>query len=239
MSQMNEAPADAVADTGSAAVENNATTTENTGAAPAEGGDSGQTAPEAGAEFGGGDWKEQLPEAWRGQMDGVNSLEEALDAMKRGMDYRPAANADDLVSKWPDNVEYDEQVNREFRELGVKIGLTKEQAQALVDFECRSQQEMEDRAIEADIQELRAAWGDSFEANANKAMETMLRIDKLMDNRLSAALGVHGIKGSPVLMEAFANIGRLISEDTISGGSPAAGKEVTESAEDMFRGMFH
>ena len=70
-----------------------------------------------------GDWKDQLPEAWRGQVDGIESLEQALDALKRGMDYNPVRDAKDMDAIFKD-VEVDAALNAEFRKLAVEHGLT-------------------------------------------------------------------------------------------------------------------
>ena len=184
-------------------------------------------------------WQESLPEAWRDQVEGLTSLDDALAAMKRGMSYKPAESVDDLVTKAPEGVQLDDNFNKQFRELGVKIGLTQAQAQALVDFEAQQMAAMEQAAAEEGVESLRKQWGANFEANSARATEAMLRLDAKMGNRLSAALGEGGLKNAPILIEAFSLIGSLISEDSLAGGTMGGSGQVQpETAESMFKSLF-
>ena len=184
-------------------------------------------------------WQDSLPEAWRDQVDGLNSLNDALAAMKRGMSYKPAATIDDLKTDCPQGFEIDDDLNKAFRELGVKIGLTKEQTQALVNFEAEQSRIMDERAAKESEEELRKMWGANFEANSARATEAMLRLDAKMGNRLSAALGEGGLKNAPILIEAFSLIGSLISEDSLAGSTMGgSGQLPPETAEEMFKSLF-
>lgn len=194
---------------------------------------------EAAKDFAPEPWQNALPESWRGEVEGLGSMEDALAAMKRGMSYHPAQSIDDLVTNAPEGVELDEGLNRSFRELGVKIGLTREQAQALVNFEVQQFAAMERQAAEAAEAELRGRFGLSYDGMLSKAGETMMKVDAKMGNRLSAALGEGGLKNSPALMEAFSIIGSMLSEDSLAGSTMGgSGAEKPEQAEAMFASMF-
>lgn len=186
-----------------------------------------------------GDWKDQLPEAWRGQVDGVNSLEEALDAMKRGMGYQPVTDAQALDEAFK-GMEVDPAMNAAFRKLAVEHGLTEGQVKALVAFEAESFAAMEKRWVDDATSKLRQVWGGEFDRKADSAMTAMLRFDKEMGGRLSEWLGgKDGLKNSPVAMELLAVVGSKISEDTVPGASSGAGAEKAETPRETYRGMFH
>ena len=200
--------------------------------APAEGGGLQQ---EPGFE----PWQNQLPESWRGAVEGIGSADEALEALKRGMSYQPATDIEQLATVTPQGVEIDPTVNRSFRELGVKIGLTQEQAQALMDFEAQTMNAMAAQYAEASTKELKQRWGFDYDKNCSRAGEVVLMLDQRMGNRLSAELGKTGVKNMPVLIEAFAEMGKLIGEDTIAGGQNGpSGQLPPETAENMFKAMF-
>lgn len=186
-----------------------------------------------------GDWKDQLPEAWRGQIEGVESLEEALDALKRGMDYKPVTDAKDMDAIFKD-VEVDAALNAQFRKLAVEHGLTTTQVEALLKFEAESFATQEKQWVDAATSKLRQVWGGEFDRKADSAMAAMLRFDKEMGGRLSEWLGgKDGLRNSPVAMELLAVVGGKISEDSVPGANSGAGAEKAEAPRDTYRGMFH
>jgi hypothetical protein len=185
------------------------------------------------------DWKEHLPEAWRGQVEGLNSLEEALDAMKRGMDYQPVTDTAALDDVFK-GMEVDAGLNAEFRKLAVEHGLTEAQVRALVKFEADSFAAVEKQWVDDATAKLKQVWGGEFDRKADSAMAAMLRFDKEMGGRLSEWLGgKDGLRNSPVAMELLAVIGGKISEDTVPGATSGAGAEKAESPRETYRGMFH
>lgn len=193
---------------------------------------------EAAQDFEAAPWTDELPESLRGDVEGLTSMEDFKAALKRGMEYRPATDIEQLVTTAPDGVTIDEGVNRAFRELGVKIGLTQAQAQEIVNFEVSQMAAAEQAAIDAGTEALRKQWGPSFETKSAKATQAMLALDQRMGGRLSAALGEGGLANSPTLIEAFATLGELISEDSLAGStSGSSGQMPQESAVDMYRSM--
>ena len=94
------------------------------------------------------------------------------------------------------------------------------------------------KAVDEATAELRQRWGANFEQNSKRAGEMLIRLDQKMGNRLSAALGEGGLANSPTLIEAFAVLGDLISEDSLAGGASGSAGQQTETAEQMFKSLF-
>ena len=183
-------------------------------------------------------WTDALPEDLRGDVEGLTSMDDLKAALKRGMEYKPATDIEQLVTTAPDGVSIDEGMNKAFRELGVKIGLTPAQAQELVNFEATQMAAAQKAAVEDATETLRQQWGTEFESKSAKATQAMLAIDAKMGGRMSAALGEGGLANSPTLIEAFAVLGEMISEDSLAGGSTgSSGQMPRETAVDMYRSM--
>ena len=194
---------------------------------------------QAAKDFEAAPWTDALPEDLRGDVEGLTSMEDFKAALKRGMEYKPATDIEQLVTTAPEGVTLDEGMNKAFRELGVKIGLTQAQAQELVNFEATQIAAAQKAAVEEATETLRKQWGNEFESKSAKATQAMLAIDQKMGNRLSAALGEGGLANSPTLIEAFSLIGSLISEDSLAGSTTgSSGQMPPETAVDMFR-SFH
>lgn len=196
---------------------------------------------EAAKDFQAAPWTDALPEDLRGDVEGLTSMEDFKAALKRGMEYKPATDIEQLVTTAPDGVTIDEGMNKAFRELGVKIGLTPAQAQELVNFEATQMAAAQKAAVEEATETLRKQWGTEFESKSAKATQAMLAIDAKMGGRMSAALGEGGLANSPTLIECFAVLGEMISEDSLAGGSTgSSGQMPRETAVDMYRSMgFH
>ena len=233
-----------------AAAQNSSTMESTSGNPPADTGTSSASAGDGGAagsdgatpppadDFGVVDWKQQLPEAWRGELGDAASMEDALAALKRGLAYQPVGDVKDLDKAF-EGMDVDAAMNADFRKLAVEKGLTTEQVNSLIKFEAEAFAAMEKRYVEEATAALKQAWGGEFEARSNEAMAAMLRFDKSMGGRLSAWLGgADGVKNSPVVMELLAVAGKAISEDSIGGGIAAPADNKTETAEEMFSEIF-
>ena len=247
---MNENPMNNATPPADAAAQNSSNMGSTSGNPPADAGNPSASAGDGGAagsdggatppppdDFGVVDWKQQLPEGWRGELGDAASLEDALAALKRGLAYQPVGDVKELDKAF-EGMDVDAAMNADFRKLAVEKGLTADQVSALVKFEAESFAAMERQFVEQATNELKQAWGGEFEAKSNEAMAAMLRFDKAMGGRLSGWLGgADGLKNSPVVMELLAVAGKAISEDSIGGGNSAPTKK-TESGEEMFRGIF-
>lgn len=183
------------------------------------------------------DWREQLPESVRELAKDFESKEAFADALKRGAAHKPALTPEELEYV-PEGVEMDPAAARQFRELGVKIGLTAEQARALVDFEAQAVAERARKNAEEGLAFLKQKWGAEYEDNVQHAKRALLALDNRTDGRISQLFGRDGLGSVPSLMEAFALIGRDMAEDSAAGAKSAA-ESGKESALGMFAGMFH
>lgn len=194
-----------------------------------------QLSPEQAQDFA-PDWKAALPEALRKEAEAFASADEMKEALKRGAAYRPALDPADLDVK-PEGVDVDPEANRKFRELGVKIGLTREQAAALMDFEAKTVSAAVRREQEEGVARLRTQWADKYDANVARAERALMALDSRMGGRLAAAFGKGGLASSPVLLEAFAHVGEGMAEDSAPAKAAAASPRETPLA--TYERMFH
>ena len=164
--------------------------------------------------------------------------EDASDAARPSdPDALPAAQPEDIVLVFPEGVEVDPEINRDFRRLCVDVGLSRRQAQALADWQMRLDREFAQRQTEAADAELRQRWGAATDANRRAVRDVVQRLDrKLGDDRLSAFLG--GPAGNvPVLVEALHLVSTMIGEDSLGTTSPDA-PVLKETPLDAYAGMF-
>ncbi len=186
------------------------------------------------------DWRDTLPADWAERLADVASAEDAMQALERGLAYRPAERAEDIRLEFPEELrgQVDEGVRRHFCELCVREGITPTQAQALLDWQLGANRELLDRLVEDGTRALRESWGSRFEENRASALRTFMALDRRMGGELSESMTGKNMANDPVFVRAFHEIGRLLSEDTLSGGSSAAPSDGRESAEDTYKGMF-
>lgn len=184
------------------------------------------------------DWRVGLPDAWREELKDTQNIEDALAALKRGLGYTPPGGIDDVKLSLPDGVQVDDDVNKAFRELCVDKGITTEQAQALVDWQLAANKEILDSLIADGQKKLKESWGSRTTENTATAMNAVMTLDKKMGGKLSEALAVRGLHNDPAIVEAFYEVGTMISGDTLSGGHESAGPEKPEKPEDSYKGAF-
>ncbi len=65
------------------------------------------------------DWRASLPEGWADKLKDVESADDAMKALERGLGYKPAEKAEDIELKYPESFKgkVDEGVEAGFREL--------------------------------------------------------------------------------------------------------------------------
>ena len=59
-----------------------------------------------------------------------------------------------------------------------------------------------------------------------------------MNGELSGSVAGRNMANDPAFVRAFHEIGKLLSEDVLSGGSGATPSDGRESAEDTYKNMF-
>ena len=96
------------------------------------------------------DWRASLPEGWADKLKDVESADDAMKALERGLGYKPAEKAEDIELKYPESFKgkVDEGVESGFRDFCVKQGITPGQAQALLDWQLGADKEIRDKLIE-------------------------------------------------------------------------------------------
>lgn len=183
-------------------------------------------------------WAESLPEAWREHAKGMASPEEALEAMKRGMAYKPAKSVDDVKITMPEGIEADELTSNAFKKLVVDEGLTAAQAQKLSDWYTDMQITQEQAVIEQGLAALKTRWGVNEEANRHKALTFFTALDRKMEGRLSSGMGGRQLANSPDAVEALYHMAQMVSEDTVGSAQGTTGDTKAMSAEDFYGGLF-
>lgn len=188
-----------------------------------------------------GKWQDALPEPMREAAGGFASADEAVQAMKRGMDYHPVTSAEEVDLKFPEGISVDEKQNLAFRELCVKTGLTKTQAQALADWQIETETAMMKARTEATTEQLKKEWGADYVRRDDLSQRALLALDKRVggQNELTSALVNSGAWSLAPVRRAFAELGGLMSEDSLSGGRSAAAPDVPESPESTYSRFFN
>ncbi len=186
------------------------------------------------------DWRASLPESWADKLRDVADPDEAAEALERGLAYHPATRAEDIRLELPKDFSghVDRDVQQHFRELCVQEGITPAQAQALVDWQIGAERQMRERLVEEGAAQLRRSWGARFEQNRSEALRAFSALDRRMGGALSSSPAGRSMANDPSFVRAFYEIGRLLSEDSLSAGiTPAAGM-MRETAEETYNGMF-
>ena len=188
----------------------------------------------------GGDWRSSLPGEWAETLRDVDSPEEAVKALARGLSYHPAERAEDIRLTFPEDFtgSVDEGVQRTFRELCVEQGITPSQAQALLDWQLGADREITGRMVEEGTNALRRSWGSRFEQNRGEALRAFSALDRRMGGELSSSSAGRSMANDPTFVRAFYEIGRLLSEDSLSAGAVPAARVARETAEETYNGMF-
>ena len=186
-------------------------------------------------------WQDALPESMREAAGGFASADEAVQAMKRGMDYHPVTSAEEVNLKFPEGITVDEKQNLAFRELCVKTGLTKAQAQALADWQIESETAMMKAQTESTTEQLKKEWGADYVRRDDLSQRALRALDKRVggQNELTSALVNSGAWSLAPVRMAFAELGGLMSEDSLSGGRGAATPDVPESPESTYSRFFN
>ena len=186
-------------------------------------------------------WQDALPESMREAAGGFASADEAVQAMKRGMDYHPVTSAEEVNLKFPEGITVDEKQNLAFRELCVKTGLTKAQAQALADWQIESETAMMKAQTESTTEQLKKEWGADYVRRDDLSQRALHALDRRVggQNELTSALVNSGAWSLAPVRRAFAELGGLMSEDSLSGGRGAATPDVPESPESTYSRFFN
>jgi hypothetical protein len=144
----------------------------------------------------------------------------------------------------PDGLELDQAAIEAFTPLAKELGLTQEQAQALVDLDSerqtRSHNEMQD-AIDA----MHEGWIDEVKAdkelggaNFDESIQTARTfINGYADPELIDVLNETGMGNHPAVVRLFYNLGKSMKEDNVNLGAVRGDQEEVSLAKRMFPDM--
>jgi hypothetical protein len=124
---------------------------------------------------------------------------------------------------YPDGFTPNEQAMSQIREQAHKLGMTQEQAQAYVTSRINAQvakQQADKRAYEKAAGELKAEWGDDFEANTQAAQRAL---ENLASEEVRAEINRLGLGKNPMFVRFFHNLSTVLSEDQFTRASRSAG----------------
>ena len=110
-----------------------------------------------------------------------------------------------------------------FKDKFYELGISEKQAKGLMDYymqdlsnEYSSMQENQAKSVEDATLQLREEFGRDFDLNIELARGA---VKKFGDEGLISFLEESGLGNEPSLIKAFANIGRMVSEDDARGGT--------------------
>lgn len=150
----------------------------------------------------------------------------------------PAGSVEDIRLSFPESVQVDQGVQQRFAELCVAEGFSPKQAQALVDWQIKADEELRSGLVQRGTEQLRQSWGARYEENRGKAMQAFSVLDRRMGGRLAQSLGGREMALSPDMVEALYVMSGMISEDAVGAGNAGAWDNRPETAEQMYAAMF-
>ena len=134
----------------------------------------------------------------------------------------------------PDGIDVDADLLAGFGETAVAAGLSKKQAQALVDWQTKYIQTQAQAQLDAGVETLKKAWGAKAEGNQQAVLSLISRIDRLTgDDSFSRALGESGATRHPGVVIGLHRISQMLSEDSIGNATGAA----SQREETAFEGL--
>lgn len=180
-------------------------------------------------------WFQGMPEELHEHLDGFESLEDAMSALKRGRDYQPATDIEQIDIKFAEGAKVDETMTDSFKQFCVEKGLTPQQAQDLSDWQFNEVMERQTKALEEGNKVLRDNWKNDYDTNREAALVTLSTLDRHLDGRVSTGLKELGCLEDPTVIETLHLISTLVSEDSLGGSAPGSGGETPVEAQDHFK----
>lgn len=138
-------------------------------------------------------------------------------------DSLPLSGWKDGMVSLPEGIEADADMLAGFGEAAVAAGLTRRQAQALVDWQGRFQLAQAQARMDAGMDTLRKAWGHKAETNQKKVLGLVSRIDRALgDESFSRALGESGATLHAGVVLGLHKLAELMAEDSLGSAAGAA-----------------
>lgn len=138
----------------------------------------------------------------------------------------------------PRDEDFDKNIFDAFGKLAVEHGLSKKQAQALIDWqyglvgEARKQWEAErEKYLDGQEKALKEAWGRDAKVNQEKIVALVGRISALKGcEEFGKALGKTGAADNAAILKGLLGIANLLDEDGVAARTNATGAAREESA---------
>ena len=186
---------------------------------------------------------EQESESEAGSEEGKKKTEEGggEEEKKKSESGKPEAkDAYDFKAVLPKEVPEDDPVVVAFKETFHELGLTQDQGAGIVKFFAkfeRGQAEERGKMVEVFEKQLKADWGDKYEANKKKAVKALGRF---ASEQYMAELKRTGQDLNPETLRIWHRVGEAISEDTFVHGDSASNinkNAVAKEDEELYGGI--
>ena len=196
---------------------------------PQEGMDTQESAPDNG-QGNGTEKVDDAPEpAPKADDDTPQKKEEPQDP-----DSLPMSTWEDGMVSLPEGIEADADMLAGFGEAAGAAGLTRKQAQALVDWQGKFLVEQAQAQMEKGMETLRTAWGNKTEANQKKVVGLVSRIDRALgDDSFSRALGESGATRHAGVVLGLHKLAELMAEDSLGGAAGTAAEHEETALEGL------
>ena len=149
-------------------------------------------------------------------------------------DSLPMSKWEDGMVSLPEGIEADADMLSGFGEAAVAAGLTRKQAQALVDWQGKFLVEQAKAQMEKGMETLRTAWGSKAEANQRKVVGLVSRIDRALgDDSFSRALGESGATRHAGVVLGLHKLAELMAEDSLGSAAGAAAEHEETALEGL------
>lgn len=186
------------------------------------------------------DWREAFPPEHRELLSQFDKMEDAIAAIQRGKDYKPAEKIDDFSLTFPEGIDIPVENQQAFKQLGIDARLTPEQLQKVADWQIQTATEAWNRSHDEGLTALKQLWGPKYQSNSVIANNALVALDRKMGGRLSPLLTDNTSLNDPVIIEALYHIGTAISEDTLSGATAGSvGDEAMTEREFLRKVVFN
>ena len=196
---------------------------------PQEGMDTPESAPDNGPGNGTDKMNDAPEPAPTADDDTPQKKEEPQDP-----DSLPMSKWEDGMVSLPEGIEADADMLSGFGEAAVAAGLTRKQAQALVDWQGKYLVEQAKAQIEKGMETLRTAWGSKAEANQKKVVGLVSRIDRALgDDSFSRALGESGATRHAGVVLGLHKLAELMAEDSLGSAAGAAAEHEETALEGL------
>lgn len=138
----------------------------------------------------------------------------------------------------PEGIEYSKEAEGAYKQFAHDNGLTNKQAASLhgwyhdlIKTGYAQQQQTEKQALDAAINTLKDEWkGDAFKANTELATRVFTKFGGEEAQKFIETTKVNGLPlgDHPVFLKIFANIGKVVSDDSAMGDRSTKGHEMSD-----------